>query len=53
MKCNGYWELCECEDCRRVAVLYAELDWYQQYEPQEKEIIRDLIEEIESMGYSV
>ena len=53
MKCNGFWEMCECEDCKRVAVLYDELDWYEEFEPKEKEIITQLIEEIESMGYSI
>lgn len=53
MKCNGFWEMCECEDCRRVAVLYAELDWYLEFEPHEKEIINQLVNEIESMGYSL
>ena len=50
--CQGFYELCQCEDCRYVAQLYAELDFLEQFEPENKKEIERLIEEIENMGYS-
>lgn len=51
--CSGYWTACECEDCRKVAVLYADLAWLEEMDPDNKEEIRKITEEIEDMGYSV
>ena len=53
MKCNGFWELCECEDCCRVAGLYAYLDWLEEFEPDNKAEINKVKNEIEDMGYSI
>ena len=50
--CNGYWESCKCEDCKRVTVLYEELEWYSK-DKDNKEIIKEIEKEIESMGYSI
>ena len=52
-KCTGFWEFCECEDCRLVATLYADLAWYEDMEPDNKKEINKLKEQIEDMGYSV
>ena len=50
--CNGFYQMCECEDCQYIATLYAELDFLEQFEPENKKEIERLIEEIENMGYS-
>ena len=52
-RCTGFWEMCECEDCRKVAVLYADLAWLEEMDPYNKGEIQQIIQEIEDMGYSV
>ncbi len=47
--CTGYWETCKCDDCKKVAELYEELDWFKDDEEERKEIES----KIENMGYFI
>ena len=47
--CEGYWETCSCEDCKKVKELFSDLSFYWDNEEEIKEIERT----IESMGYSI
>lgn len=51
--CSGYWETCKCEDCKEVTKLYDDLDWYKRDKKENEEIIKDIENKIESMGYFV
>ena len=47
--CEGYWETCNCEDCKEVKELYEELEFYWDNKEEKEEIER----KIESMGYFI
>ena len=47
--CEGYWETCTCEDCKKVKELFSDLSFYWDNEEEREEIERT----IESMGYSI
>ena len=47
--CEGYWETCTCEDCKKVKELYEALEFYWDNKEEKEEIER----KIESMGYSI
>ena len=47
--CEGYWETCKCEDCKKVKELFSDMSFYWDNEEERKEIERT----IESMGYSI
>ena len=47
--CEGYWETCSCEDCKKVKELFSDLSFYWDNEEEREEIERT----IESMGYSI
>ena len=47
--CEGYWETCKCEDCKKVKELFSDLSFYWDNEEEREEIERT----IESMGYSI
>ena len=47
--CEGYWETCTCEDCKKVKELYEALEFYWDNKEEREGIERT----IESMGYSV
>lgn len=53
MKCTGYHETCECEECVYVNTLYAELEYLENFYSDDREEIERLIDEISSLGYSV
>lgn len=50
-KCTGFHENCDCEECSYVNMLYAELDFLEQFEPENKADINRIKDEIENMGY--
>ena len=47
--CEGYWETCKCEDCKKVKELYEALEFYWDNKEEREDIERT----IESMGYSM
>ena len=47
--CEGYWETCTCEDCKKVKELFSDMSFYRDNEEEREEIERT----IESMGYSI
>ena len=47
--CEGYWETCICEDCKKVKELFSDLSFYWDNEEEREDIERT----IESMGYSI
>ena len=47
--CEGYWETCKCEDCKKVKELFSDMSFYWDNEEEREEIERT----IESMGYSI
>ena len=51
--CNGYWEKCNCEDCTKVKGLYEDLEWFKTDEETCKDVIKEIENEIVSMGYFV
>jgi hypothetical protein len=51
--CSGYWETCNCEDCKKVSGLYEDLKWYERDKKDNEEIIKEIEDKIEGMGYSV
>ena len=51
--CNGYWEKCDCEDCSKVKGLYEDLEWFKTDEETCKDVIKEIENEIVSMGYFV
>jgi cell division protein FtsB len=51
--CNGYWETCKCEECKKVSSLYEELEWLEKDEDFNKDEIKELENKIESMGYFI
>ena len=51
--CSGYWETCNCEDCKEVAGLYKEHEWYSRQKNDNKEIIEEIENKINGMGYSI
>ncbi len=53
MECTGYWYECECEDCKHVAKLYEDLEWFSDDPEFNKELLEEIKNEIESMGYCV
>lgn len=53
MVCNGYWYECECEDCKLVAELYEELEWYEQDREEFAYEIKELQDKIEALGYCI
>ena len=50
--CNGYHENCNCPDCEYANALYAELDFLENFCPEDKKEIERIKEELDSMGYS-
>lgn len=50
MECTGYWETCNCPDCKRAAELYELLDYYE-YDSEFQFEIDEAIKELENMGY--
>ena len=46
--CNGYWETCNCEECKIAKDLYDDIEYYW----DNKEAQEEVIKELESMGYS-
>ena len=53
MKCTGYHETCNCPDCEYVNQLYAELDFLENFVPEDVKEIERLRDEIESLGYFI
>ena len=51
--CNGYWETCNCEECKRVSGLYEELEWLEKDKDFNKDEIKEIENKIESMGYFI
>ena len=51
IKCNGFYETCECEDCKRVTQLYEELEYYQDDREDFAYEIAELEQQILAMGY--
>lgn len=47
--CEGYWETCNCEDCKKVKELHEALEFYWDNKEEREDIERT----IESMGYSI
>ena len=47
--CEGYWEICTCEDCKKVKELFSDLSFYWDNKEEKEEIER----KIESMGYFI
>jgi hypothetical protein len=51
--CNGYWEACNCKECKKVSDLYEELDWLEKDKDFNKDEIKEIENKIESMGYFI
>ena len=51
IECNGFWHECECEDCKRVAQLYEDLEWYEDNREDFGYEIAEIENEILAMGY--
>ena len=49
MECTGYWETCNCEDCKKTKELYNDIEFYWDNKEEQEEAIKKL----ESMGYSI
>ena len=47
--CTGYWETCNCGDCKEVKELYEALEFYWDNKEEREDIERT----IESMGYFI
>ena len=39
--CEGYWETCNCEDCKEVKELYEALEFYWDNKEEKEEIEKD------------
>ena len=52
IKCQGFHEVCECPECTYANCLYAELDFLEQFEPENKKEIERIKEELDNLGYS-
>ena len=53
MICSGYCESCYCVDCKEVSELHEDLKWYSRNKEDNKDIIKEIEDKIESMGYSI
>lgn len=52
--CNGYYEICNCKDCKRVKELYEQLEWYENNDREEFSYeVLELEDKIENLGYWV
>lgn len=51
--CSGYWNTCNCEDCKKVSSLYEELEWLEKDRDFNKDEIKEVENKIESMGYFI
>jgi hypothetical protein len=51
--CTGFHENCSCEDCEYANMLYRELEFFENFLPEDTEEIERIIYELESMGYTV
>ena len=47
--CNGYWEVCTCNDCKIAKGLYEDYEWHKDNKEEQECITRKL----EDMGYSI
>jgi hypothetical protein len=53
MECTGYWETCNCEDCKYVAYLYEMVEWLECNEDEYLDEIEEIKKKILDMGYSI
>ena len=51
--CKLDYQVCNCGECQNVKNLYEELEWFAQDREYNQDIIRELENKIESMGYSI
>ena len=51
--CSGFHEGCDCKECSYANMLYSELDFLESFCPEDKKEIQRIVDELESMGYSV
>ena len=51
--CKLNYEICNCGECQNVKNLYEQFEWFEQDREFNQEIIRELENKIESMGYFI